>query len=109
MSVPSLVGRYEYTEGTSSKFWTIRKRGPDQYEAQWGRIGRPPQGGATYDTFKAAKKINDKISKGYVRVAETERDERLFADFGFNSKPEPKPEPADMQWLEDLNQLARLK
>ncbi|MBX7223795.1 MAG: AAA family ATPase [Blastocatellia bacterium] len=62
------TGRYECTEGTSSKYWQITLNQPrGTYETEWGRIGCPnPQGKTGLSEAEARKKIAEKLGKGYV-------------------------------------------
>lgn len=64
-----MLGRYEYSDETSNKFWKIvESKRPGHYEATWGRIGTAGQGQTVYEAIQAQKKINEKISKGYLLV-----------------------------------------
>lgn len=63
------LGRYEYEGGTSSKFWhVIFDMTTRRYLAQWGRIGRDPQGQKEYSEAEVTKKIREKKKKGYQKV-----------------------------------------
>jgi predicted DNA-binding WGR domain protein len=64
----SMLGRYEFSDGSSNKFWTINDVGGGDYAATWGRIGTAGQGPKVYTEAEAYQKINEKISKGYQRV-----------------------------------------
>lgn len=66
MSLDDVLGRYEYSDEKSNKFWVICRRG-DGYEALWGRIGASPQS-TSYEEHQVLKKIREKIAKGYVKV-----------------------------------------
>jgi predicted DNA-binding WGR domain protein len=66
-------GRYEFSEGSSNKFWQILPRSDGRYEAVWGRIGTAGQGPKIYDEAEAYQKINEKISKGYRLVERAEK------------------------------------
>jgi uncharacterized protein (TIGR02996 family) len=65
--------RFEYNEGTSSKFWEIELQGKS-FTASWGRIGTTGQ--SKKQTFKSAaeaqrahdKLVAEKLKKGYLRV-----------------------------------------
>lgn len=60
-------GRYEYRDGNSKKFWHIILDMTQQVcIASWGRIGNSPQS-KTYTREEAAKKIREKIAKGYIK------------------------------------------
>jgi predicted DNA-binding WGR domain protein len=68
-----LLGRYEYRDEKSDKFWQIKyvpKIG--QYLAEWGRNGRPPQDSMSYSGADALKTIREKVAKGYRLVKEEE-------------------------------------
>jgi uncharacterized protein (TIGR02996 family) len=58
--------RYELVEGTSSKFWEIKKAKGDNYTVRWGRIGSAGQtqlkklSGPQYQ-----KLVDEKLKKGY--------------------------------------------
>ena len=65
--------RYEFTEGTSNKFWEIRRDG-SEVTTRWGRIGTDGQEKTKeYDDDEKAQKEYDKLvkaktKKGYVAV-----------------------------------------
>lgn len=67
--------RYEHTQGSSNKFWEIRRRGRE-VTTRWGRIGNKPQSNKkSYATDRAARDamfriISKKVDKGYVLVTE---------------------------------------
>jgi predicted DNA-binding WGR domain protein len=66
-SLKGLLGRYEYRDSASDKFWQI-SFDPDTgtYLTEWGKNGRPPQDSkAGLNGKEALKKIQEKISKGY--------------------------------------------
>lgn len=75
-SVPSDASfrRFEFNDGKSSKFWSIRMSGMD-VEVRYGRIGTDGQAQTkTFDTSEAAQKhaaklIAEKTGKGYFAVA----------------------------------------
>jgi predicted DNA-binding WGR domain protein len=65
------VGRYEYSEGGSDKFYELRidtKTG--EHVVTWGRNGRPPQGEQRLDKYEAIKRVREKLAKGYRRASE---------------------------------------
>ena len=70
-----MLGRYEYSDGSSNKFWQILPDGHGMYAATWGRIGTAGQGPKLYDEGEAYTKINEKISKGYSKVSGIEQTE----------------------------------
>jgi predicted DNA-binding WGR domain protein len=59
------LGRYEFSEGSSNKFWTIEKNSAGEYVATWGRIGTTGQGSKVYTQAEVYDKICEKVSKGY--------------------------------------------
>jgi predicted DNA-binding WGR domain protein len=65
--------RFEFKEGTSSKFWQISQEGP-QLTVNWGRIGAKVQTKTkTFDSPDAAFKnqcalIGEKLANGYIEV-----------------------------------------
>ncbi|RKH09053.1 WGR domain-containing protein [Corallococcus sp. CA053C] len=65
--------RYEFTEGSSSKFWEIRQEGTTLIK-RWGRIGTDGQEKSeTFDSKAEAKKaydalVKEKEGKGYTLV-----------------------------------------
>lgn len=65
--------RFEFTEGTSNKFWQIRVEGTE-VSTQWGRIGTDGQtkvkdlGSEEKAGQEADKQIKAKTKKGYVEV-----------------------------------------
>jgi len=66
-----LLGRYEYIDpaANSHKFWHIvLDKDKMVCHATWGRIGNNSPPATQYDIDKAAKKIKEKLRKGYVKV-----------------------------------------
>jgi len=65
--------RYEYSEGTSNKFWEIELSGT-AYTSKWGRIGGSMSSSTkSYGDAAAARKeydklVNEKVKKGYQLV-----------------------------------------
>jgi len=65
--------RYEYSEGTSNKFWEIELAGTS-YTSKWGRIGGSMSSSTkSYGDAAAARKeydklVNEKVRKGYQLV-----------------------------------------
>lgn len=61
-------GEYRFTDGKSNKFWDVRPKNPGDpfgtYVVTWGKIGTRGQQQIT-DRNTAAKRISEKISKGY--------------------------------------------
>ena len=74
MSTASTPRRFEFVQGTSSKFWEVRVQGSDVY-VTYGRIGSTGQTScktlesAEAATAHAAKLVQEKTRKGYVAVA----------------------------------------
>lgn len=66
-----MLGRYELSDGSSNKFWSIERTASGDYAATWGRIGTAGQGPKIYSEGEAYAKISEKISKGYSRVGGT--------------------------------------
>lgn len=70
---PSATRRFEFVEGTSSKFWEVHQEG-DDVVIRFGRIGTAGQGVRKPFKDGAAasrhieKLIHEKISKGYAEV-----------------------------------------
>lgn len=67
--------RFEFSSGTSNKFWEIHQNG-NQYTVRYGRIGTKGQTPSTkqLDTLEAAsravtKLVSEKLKKGYLEVA----------------------------------------
>lgn len=66
----SFEGRYEYTEGTSNKFWEIYENSNGKFTAKWGRIERGVQDSKDdYLYSEAADVARKKVQKGYVKVS----------------------------------------
>lgn len=71
---PSTKRRFEYVEGTSSKFWEVHVNG-NSVSVQYGRIGTTGQSDTKQfsDPVAASKhaegKIREKVKKGYVETA----------------------------------------
>lgn len=62
------LGRYEFIDPTvnSRKFWhIIYDVEKNQYMATWGRIGQGSPPPKIYTGKEAAKKIKEKVGKGY--------------------------------------------
>jgi ATP-dependent DNA ligase len=82
MSVRGL-GRYEYHDSRSAKYWEITETTSGYFTVCWGKIGTRGQVGAReLNSKEAEKKINEKLAKGY----ELTRGSILIMD----KKPEPK-------------------
>jgi predicted DNA-binding WGR domain protein len=65
----SNLGRYEYIGGSSAKYWHVIFNKTDRtYLAQWGRIGRDPQGEKEYTEDEVRKKVREKLKKGYSKA-----------------------------------------
>ena len=68
-----MIRRYEFTEGSSQKFWEIELEG-ESFTARWGRIGTDGQEKEqSFDSAGDARKAADKLiaekeKKGYVLV-----------------------------------------
>ncbi len=66
--------RFEFVDGTSSKFWEVRTQGCDVYTS-YGRIGTTGQTSSkSFETIEAAathaeKLVREKTAKGYLSVA----------------------------------------
>lgn len=69
-----MARRYEFTEGTSKKFWEIELEG-ESFTARWGRIGTDGQEKTQdFDSAADARKAHDKLcaekeKKGYQLVS----------------------------------------
>jgi len=63
----TMLGRYEYTDNTSNKFWHIYfDPASKSYITEWGKIGSPPQGRkGGLSEGEAYRKIQEKRGKGY--------------------------------------------
>ncbi|MEO8707306.1 MAG: WGR domain-containing protein [Kofleriaceae bacterium] len=92
--------RYEFSEGTSNKFWEIELSGK-QYTARWGRIGATGRNEKT-QTFAdaaAAKKAHDKLvaektKKGYALVGKPGKAGKVAAPAKSAKPAKPaKPDP----------------
>ena len=95
-----LLGRYEYRDDRSDKFWTIELSDrPYTYRVTWGRNGRPPQGEKYYDEGMANHKLNEKIAKGY--VLSRKYDVKIDP---FTKKRTPNEDSLD--WMSDLKKIA---
>jgi predicted DNA-binding WGR domain protein len=72
-----VMRRFEFTEGTSNKYWEIEYQG-SAYTVRWGRIGAAPQQakkeyGSPKEALAAYEKIvNEKLGKGYVEKSRAE-------------------------------------
>lgn len=85
--------RFELTEGTSSKFWSIALDGTS-FTVQWGRIGTAGQSQTkTFPTDAKAraahdKLVQEKLDKGYAEVSS------LPSAAAAKTPPKPPPAPA---------------
>lgn len=72
--IDNLLGRYEYKNGRSNKFYEVMycgrsSTGQPLFQIYWGRIGSArPQGSRQVDLSTAREKIEEKKHKGYVYV-----------------------------------------
>ncbi len=96
--------RYEFVEGSSSKFWEIELEG-ESFTTRWGRIGTDGQEKTQdFDSEAEARKAHDKViaekeKKGYRLVSADEPDARpLTAKFPVNVELEARlvAAPGDM-------------
>ena len=62
---------YRCTEGTSDKFWMLRKVGADDYDISWGRVGSKGQILHSVPAKMALKREREKLRKGYVLCKST--------------------------------------
>jgi len=73
-SLSSLLGRYEYTDEKSNKFWEcVYESELGTYTTSWGRIGSRGQSKVGLTGKEALKKIQEKIAKGYIVHAQGDR------------------------------------
>ncbi|WIG96531.1 WGR domain-containing protein [Myxococcus sp. SDU36] len=88
------MARYEFKEGSSSKFWEINLSG-NSFTARWGRIGTDGQEKTqTFGSPEEAQKEHDKLvrekeKKGYVLAGKDEDDD---SDGGGGEAPASNPE-----------------
>jgi predicted DNA-binding WGR domain protein len=62
-----ILGRYEFRDGKSNKYWwIIHDKTNGNYVAKWGRIGAVG-GTKIYSLAEARKKIMEKRDKGYIK------------------------------------------
>lgn len=66
----SKLGRYEYVNHSinSDKFWSIKYVKPNEYEVMYGKNGYGAQQTLTVDEKVAAKRIKEKLAKGYDHI-----------------------------------------
>jgi len=67
-SLEGLLGRYEYKDDKSDKFWRIEfNSSTGNYDVSWGKNGYPPppKNNIAYTGAQAIKKVQEKIAKGY--------------------------------------------
>lgn len=70
-SLIGLLGRYEFTAGTSNKFWSIEfDPHGGTYTTTWGRIGTIGLEKSGLTGVEALKKIQEKVQKGYLLKSE---------------------------------------
>lgn len=102
-SLDGMLGRYEYKDERSDKFWQITYDVPSgTYTTEWGRNGRPPQDSKPGLTgTEALKKIQEKIAKGYqLTEFKVGRPEGLFKVK--RGKPVPRKESLDIDFYAEL-------
>lgn len=71
------LGRYEVVDGKSAKFWECLKDGdnPGKFATRWGAIKLTKTRHNTKDNmdiYEAAKKIAEKLNKGYKMVDQSQ-------------------------------------
>lgn len=71
--IDSILGRYEYIGGGSSKFYEVMYVGDDLdgnplFDIHWGRIGAKKPQGMRVSYWRAEDKLNEKRKKGYKLV-----------------------------------------
>ena len=71
--IDSILGRYEYIGGGSSKFYEVMYVGDSldgqpQFDIRWGRIGAKKPQGMRVDYWYAEDKLREKRKKGYQLV-----------------------------------------
>lgn len=86
------MARYEYSQGSSSKFWEIALDGTSVV-TRWGKIGSKGQETTkSFETEREAKKEHDRLvaektKKGYVAAGET----KIRGDAPADEVLQPKP------------------
>lgn len=75
--IEQYLGRYEVVDGKSAKFWECLKDGdnPDKFATRWGAIKLTKTRHNTkgdMDLYQAAKKIAEKLNKGYKMVQKSQ-------------------------------------
>jgi predicted DNA-binding WGR domain protein len=103
MILTTMLGRYEYKDGKSAKFWEIELMAGGNYRATYGRIGSAGQS-TDYDEITAIKKIREKISKGYLKVSD-EKAERLAAIKRLEEKKEELDSNYESDFMRELRAL----
>lgn len=95
-----MIGRYEYTDAKSNKFWQLEESSDGLYRATWGRIGADGQS-TEYDRGTAEKKVREKLAKGYVLVEETRRKDSFFKV----KRDKPREEKPAFDFMAELKKV----
>jgi len=101
------LGRYEYTDERSNKYWEIRAVDHSQplYVASWGRIGAAPQETEYLGTDTVYKKIREKIAKGYVKVGSASEHPRPKDPIKKGPKDPIKKDEPVLNFMQQLRQI----
>jgi predicted DNA-binding WGR domain protein len=84
MYTPHGLGRYEFRDGKSSKFWECLLAIDGTYLVRWGRIGAPNgQSQTGLDAWTIEERVREKRQKGYCYIpgsptSMVERERRLL-------------------------------
>lgn len=99
-------GRFECTIGGSNKFWECLPEKGGLYSIRYGVIGSAGQTSRPLSYVEAAKRISEKISKGYVWVSGEEiDDEEKHSGIARSKKNPVLDSELDFDFHEELKKL----
>ena len=93
------LGRYEFHDEKSHKYWDLSEDPIGDLIATWGRIGADGQ--RTFYTYEQGeKKAREKLAKGYVKVDDGRKVEKIG---------NPKPKVKDEEFVDIMAELRKIK
>ena len=108
--IPALcLGVYHYINEdlNSQKFWSVIRNARGEFVTSWGRIGTRGQS-KIVDEATAYKKVQEKISKGYVQVEKQDEihlSKTSYEEKRTATKKTSKKKEKWADWTEDLKKL----
>ena len=87
--IPPGTTYLEFTEGSSAKFWEVRRAPGHMAIVRWGRLGTETPSAQTVTEAVARKRLDEKVAKGYVHTRPSYQTPPRKAA----SRPKPKVSP----------------